>query len=136
MLKKMSVIYMLLFLLLLVGCGSNNKKSLEENVFKDGEALVQAYYQSANGTDKSKEIQELAPKFDEMKKVNTFSSEDEEWFVKEIQLLKQEYALYMMEGALEYASKNTQGNKEGAKEEMMKHMKELQDEFGVVYDKK
>ncbi|EJV52614.1 hypothetical protein IEK_01263 [Bacillus toyonensis] len=136
MLKKMSVIYMLLFLLLLVGCGSNNKKSLEENLFKDGEALVQAYYQSANGADKSKEIQELAPKFDEMKKANTFSSEDEEWFVKEIQLLKQEYALYMMEGALEYASKNTQGNKEGAKEEMMKHMKELQDDFGVVYDKK
>ena len=80
-------------------------KSLEEDVFKDGEALIQAYYQSANGTDKSKEIQELAPKFDEMEKANTFSSEDEEWFVKEIQLLKQEYALYMMEGALEYASK-------------------------------
>lgn len=132
----MSVIYVVLFLLLLVGCGSNNKKSLEEDVFKDGEALIQAYYQSANGTDKSKEIQELAPKFDEMEKANTFSSEDEEWFVKEIQLLKQEYALYMMEGALEYASKNTQGDKEGAKEEMMKHMKELQDDFGVVYDKK
>ncbi|PFN68714.1 hypothetical protein [Bacillus cereus] len=136
MLKKMSVIYMVLFLLLLVGCGSNNKKSLEEDVFKDGEALIQAYYQSANGTDKSKEIQELAPKFDEMEKANTFSSEDEEWFVKEIQLLKQEYALYMMEGALEYASKNTQGDKKGAKKEMMKHMKELQDTFGIIYTKK
>jgi len=132
----MSVISLLVFIFLLASCGLNNKKDLDETLFKDGETLVQAYYESANGSDKSKEIQTLAPKFDEWEKNETFSSDNEILFIRNIQLLKQEYQLYMVEHALEYASKNMQGDKKEAKEEMMKHMKELQDTFGVVYDKK
>lgn len=132
----MIVVSLLVCIFLLGSCEANNKQDLDGTLFKDGETLVQAYYESANGSDKSKEIQTLAPKFDEWEKNETFSSEDEILFIRNIQSLKQGYQLYKMEYILEYASKNTQGDKKGAKEEMMKRMKELQDNFGVVYDKK
>lgn len=131
----LGMLVLALLLVVLAGCG-NNKKNLDENLFKDGEKMLQGFYDALNGKNASEGIQELSQKFQQWETDGTYSKDDEVIFIKEILLVEQEYQLYLTEYALEYASGNTQGDTKGAKEAIFNHMKELEKEYGVNYQKK
>lgn len=131
----LGMLVLALLLVVLAGCG-NNKKSLDENLFKDGEKMLQGYYDALNGRNASEGIQELSQKFQQWEVDGTYSKDDEMIFIKEILLVEQEYQLYLTEYALEYASGNKDGDSKGAKVAIIQHMKELEETYGVQYQKK
>lgn len=131
----LGMLLLALLLVVLAGCG-NNKKNLDDNLFKDGETMLQGYYDALNGRNASEGIQELSEKFGQWEVDGTYSKDDEMIFIKEILLVEQEYQLYLATYALAYASGNKEGDVNGAKEDIINHMKELEKEFGVKYQTK
>ena len=126
---------LLALVLVLAGCG-NNKKNLDDKLFKDGETMLQGYYDALNGRNASEGIQAISEKFGQWEVDGTYSKNDEMIFIKEILLVEQEYQLYLATYALAYASGNKEGDVNGAKEDIINHMKELEKEFGVKYETK
>lgn len=131
----LGMLVLALLVLVLAGCG-NNKKGLDDTLLKDGETMLQAFYDALNGKNASEGIQELSQKFEQWEADGTYSKDDEVIFIKEILLVEQEYQLYLTESLLEYASDNRQGDAQGTKEYIFNHMKELEETYGVQYQKK
>lgn len=120
------IIFLAFFILLVSGCsssgGDTNKANLNEEMFDEGKQVVKLYAQQYNGEDVGSELSDSVESF-LSSYADNYSSENEEYFVSSIELLKAKYEVYIIKQAI--------GEGEGTKEEIKELLLRFKDEFGI-----
>lgn len=126
----------ILVLLTLTAC-SNNKQNINEQMFEEGEKLVQQYYQAAINDDDSLDKTIAQPFLKKYKKgeygKGLYASDAEELFVESIESISLDYEVYEMNKALEKFSGEYHGSDQD-RETLLKDIYKIHEEFGINYD--
>lgn len=122
---------MLLFIafILISGCSKDtNKANINEKMFEDGKQVVKEYSKVNNGGDDEK-AGALMSSFLQKYEKSSYSSENEEYFVKSLKLLDLEYRNYF----INKANGDEQASSE-AKNEMKNTLLKIKNAFGILLD--
>lgn len=120
----------ILALLTLTAC-SNNKQNINEQMFEEGQKLVQQYYQATITGDDSfswDTANAFLSKYE-----NKATSDAEKLFIDKIGAMALNFQLYGMKKASEEFSGQDQGS-DWQKQKVLEIIKELHEKFGISYE--
>jgi len=128
--KKVGLFLTSLGLIFMLAACSSNKLELDEDLFTDGQTLMQQYEKGLNGEDITPD-ESIATMFQALYDDGDFSSEEEELFVSQVVLLKAQYEAFLAQSGYENYSGDESGDSEDTKEQAIETINEMKDKFGM-----
>ena len=128
--KKVGLFLASLTLIFMLAACSSNKLDLDEDLFTDGQTLMQQYEKGFNGEDVTPD-ESIATMFQALYDDGDFSSEEEELFVSQVVLLKAEYEAFLAQSGYESLAGDEAGKSEDTKEQAIETINEMKDKFGM-----